>query len=240
MRSMQMRRAVTLPCLAFWIILRIRPSTSPSRSCSASTVAALRAPGGRPRGLPLWPFEKGRPRGFGAWTRCPPTGSTVRLHCRQDAKGCNETAGERLDGNREHDRYGRGRLHRGTDRACRRDDDIYFALYELGGNIGVTVSVAFCPAIFDGDGAPSVQPSSCRRFSKALTDCCQLPAELAPRNPIVGSTGCCARVASGHAAAEPAMPLMRSRRLLGRPATLTPHSSTTVNADCAMYHSKYH
>ena len=66
MRSMQIRSAVTSPCLAFWIILRIRPSASPSRSCSASTVAALRAPGGRPRGLPLWPFGKGRPRCFGA------------------------------------------------------------------------------------------------------------------------------------------------------------------------------
>ena len=66
MRSMQIRSAVTSPCLAFWIILLIRPSASPSRSCSASTVAALRAPGGRPRGLPLWPFGKGRPRCFGA------------------------------------------------------------------------------------------------------------------------------------------------------------------------------
>jgi hypothetical protein len=39
---------------------------SPSRGCSASTVAAFRAPGGRPFGFPLRPFGKGRPRCFGA------------------------------------------------------------------------------------------------------------------------------------------------------------------------------
>jgi hypothetical protein len=37
-------------------------SASPSSSCSAITVAALRAPGGRPRGLPERPFRNGRPR----------------------------------------------------------------------------------------------------------------------------------------------------------------------------------
>jgi hypothetical protein len=66
MRSMQMRRAGRLPCLAFVITFLTSFSASPSRSCSASTVAAFRVPGGRPFGFPLRPFGKGRPRCFGA------------------------------------------------------------------------------------------------------------------------------------------------------------------------------
>jgi hypothetical protein len=42
--------------------------------------------------------------------------------------------------------------------------------------------------------------------------------ELAPRNPTVaGLLGCCARAASGHAAAELAIPLMTSRRRTANP-----------------------
>ena len=66
MRSMQMRRAGRLPCLAFVITFLTSSSASPSRSCSARTVATFRAPGGRPFGFPLRPFRKGRPRCFGA------------------------------------------------------------------------------------------------------------------------------------------------------------------------------
>src|SRR6202011_4062507 len=35
------------------------------------------------------------------------------------------------------------------------------------------------------------------------------------RNPITGIAGCCARAASGHATAEPAIALMKSRRRIG-------------------------
>jgi len=37
-----------------------------------------------------------------------------------------------------------------------------------------------------------------------------------PSNPIIGIAGCCARAASGHAAADPAIILMKSRRRIAR------------------------
>src|SRR5262245_37747466 len=60
---------------------------------------------------------------------------------------------------------------------------------------------------------PSIQPSSRRRRSKAATQSLQPENVLAPKKPIIGSLpDCCARAASGHAAAAPPSSVMNSRR----------------------------
>jgi hypothetical protein len=58
MRSIQRRSAVVSPCFAKSMALRVNCSASPSSSCSAATVARLRAPLGRPPGFPLCPGLK--------------------------------------------------------------------------------------------------------------------------------------------------------------------------------------
>src|SRR5262245_39394884 len=61
---------------------------------------------------------------------------------------------------------------------------------------------------------PSLQPSSRSRWTKAATNRLQVAGVVAPRNPIVGSfPACCARAASGHAAAAPPSKAMNLRRL---------------------------
>ena len=62
---------------------------------------------------------------------------------------------------------------------------------------------------------PSIQPSSRNRCTKGATHWLSNEGVLMPMNPIVGNfAGCCARAASGHAAAPPSR-VIRSRRLMG-------------------------
>jgi hypothetical protein len=63
---------------------------------------------------------------------------------------------------------------------------------------------------------PSIQPSSRSRWIKAVTHGFQAEAVATPRTPITGMADCCARAASGQAAAPP-MSVMNSRRLIRLP-----------------------
>jgi len=47
-----------------------------------------------------------------------------------------------------------------------------------------------------------------------MSRCAHSAADPLLRNPITGIVGCCARTASGHAAAAPARSVMKSRRLM--------------------------
>src|SRR5262245_43273148 len=81
---------------------------------------------------------------------------------------------------------------------------------------------------------PSIQPSSRRRCTKAAIHLLSADRVLAPKNPIVFA-GCCARAASGHAAAAPPTRVMNSRRLmgsLGSRARMLPHQRVQ-NLRCA-------
>jgi DDE family transposase len=65
---------------------------------------------------------------------------------------------------------------------------------------------------------PSIQPSSCRRCTKALTRWLSSEDVLGPKNPMVGSFGdCCARAARGHMIAAPPRRVISSRRLTPSP-----------------------
>jgi hypothetical protein len=64
MRSRQRRMAARFPLLPSSTALRVIVSASPSSKFSTATVVLLRAPFGRPDGLPLWPGSNGLP------TRC--------------------------------------------------------------------------------------------------------------------------------------------------------------------------
>jgi hypothetical protein len=61
MRSRQSRNAPSLPPRASSTAFRLSASASLSNSASAASVALLRAPAGRPAGLPDRPFSNGRP-----------------------------------------------------------------------------------------------------------------------------------------------------------------------------------
>src|SRR5215468_4753350 len=62
--------------------------------------------------------------------------------------------------------------------------------------------------------SPSAWPDSFRPTRNAASDVADSPGDLLLRNPITGIAGCCARAASGHAAAPPNS-VMKSRRLMG-------------------------
>ena len=63
---------------------------------------------------------------------------------------------------------------------------------------------------------PSFHPSSCNRCTKAATHSLPPESVVWPRNPMVGGfPACCARAASGHAAAPPSS-AMNSRRFTAR------------------------
>jgi hypothetical protein len=59
---------------------------------------------------------------------------------------------------------------------------------------------------------PSIQPSSRSRCTNAPVHGVQVAAAVVPKNPMVGSAGCCACAASGHDAVTPSR-VMNSRRL---------------------------
>ena len=61
---------------------------------------------------------------------------------------------------------------------------------------------------------PSIQPSSRRRCTKAAVHWLMADEVSGPRNPMVGSFGCCARAASGQAAVAPPRSVMNSRRFI--------------------------
>ena len=124
-----------------------------------------------------------------------------------------ETAPNRVRRQREHDRDRRGCPLGCRDRGARGDDDVDLSVDELGHDLGIALDTSLCPAILD-------------RHVAALC-----PAELAqsphkgggPMGPGRGRAdaeesdgrhlpGCCARAASGHAAAAPPSSVMNSRR----------------------------
>src|SRR5215510_3165564 len=63
---------------------------------------------------------------------------------------------------------------------------------------------------------PSTNPTSFRPCRKGSTVYAKPVAGVLLRNPITGIAGCCARVASGHAAAPPPSNVMNSRRFIFR------------------------
>jgi hypothetical protein len=58
---------------------------------------------------------------------------------------------------------------------------------------------------------PSIKPASFRPLRNASTKRADPAADVFLMNPITGVPGCCARAASGHAAAPPSS-VMNSRR----------------------------
>ena len=81
-----------------------------------------------------------------------------------------------------------------------------------------TLGAPLRPTIFDFVVFPSIQPSSCRRRTKAAVHWLWVEAEFGLRHPVIGGfADCCARVLSGHAAAVPPRSVTKSRRLMSDP-----------------------
>ena len=85
------------------------------------------------------------------------------------------------------------------------------ATNQIDRHCGQSIILALCPAIFDHD----VLAVDVARFVQALAKrghvVAYAPGDALLRNPITGIAGCCARAASGHAAAPPSS-VMNSRR----------------------------
>ena len=90
------------------------------------------------------------------------------------------------------------RGHRGS----RRDDDIDLEPDELGRDLGEALDAALRPAILDRDGAALDPAEFAQPLHKSGGPWAQAVGVVVPRNPMVRNfAGCCARAASGHAAA---------------------------------------
>jgi len=90
-------------------------------------------------------------------------------------------------------------------------------LHELGRQSSDAFGLALRPAIFNGDVA-AFNPAQLTKASREGRRPCAHIATLGPKTTIVGTLpGCCARVASGHAAAVPPINEMNSRRLIASP-----------------------
>src|SRR5262249_13568689 len=62
-----------------------------------------------------------------------------------------------------------------------------------------------------------MKPASRKPCGKPATKCENEPADCVLRNPISGTSLCCAHPASGHAATKPPRSVMNSRRLIASP-----------------------
>jgi hypothetical protein len=94
------------------------------------------------------------------------------------------------------------------------------ALNQIGGECGQSIIVTVRSAVFDSYIAPFLIPG----FGEAPPEAVHpLRHGMTLRNPITGIAGCCARAASGHAAALPRS-VMKCRRLMG----LAPMPRTTL------------
>src|SRR5262245_57515022 len=66
---------------------------------------------------------------------------------------------------------------------------------------------------------PSEYPVWLKPWRNALTAESDSSGDLLLRNPTTGVGRCCARTANGHDATDPAIPVMKSRRLIVSPAS---------------------
>ena len=95
------------------------------------------------------------------------------------------------------------------------DDHGHLAADQIGRQRRQPVVLALRPAIFDRDvAALDVAGSRSGPGGTRPRACANCGGMLAMRNPITGIAGCCARAASGHAAAAPPSSVMNSRRLI--------------------------
>src|SRR5262245_30114681 len=96
-----------------------------------------------------------------------------------------------------------------------RSDHRHLTAYQIGCEVGQSVVLVLRPAILDHD----ILALDVTGFTKALPECGQISCTMASaellRNPITAAGRCCARAASGHAAAPPSN-VMNERRLLTR------------------------
>ena len=129
-----------------------------------------------------------------------------------------EANSDRVGADREHDRNRRGGGFRGKRRSVARcDDHCHLAADQIGRQRWQPIVLILRPAVFDRD----VLTFDIAGLLQALTECGHTKARAAAggpplRKPITGIAGCCARAASGHAAAPPSS-VMNSRRFTRSP-----------------------
>src|SRR5262249_58392923 len=132
--------------------------------------------------------------------------------------GSDESSPDRVSADLEDDRNCRSR---GLGHKCcwcvgRRGDDGNSALNQFGCQLRQPIAVILGPVYSVVTFRPSTNPTSLKPCRNASTNSAESSRAVLLRNPTTGIEYCCARAASGHAAA-PASPVMNSRRFIQSP-----------------------
>ena len=210
---------------------------SRSRYWHAGYGAAARGCGPLPAGLSIWSRQEGL-AGLTSKATMVAVGTNLvqqlqplrpYLHVQRDharevaarsAEAGDKTSLDRVAAAVEDDRNRRGRRFccQRCRSATRRTITATWRRTSSAASAGNRSYLALRPAIFDRH----VLALDIAGFAQALAERAQTvrgtrPADSPLRNPITGIAGCCARAASGHAAAAPPRSVMNSRRLIRSP-----------------------
>ena len=101
-------------------------------------------------------------------------------------------------------------------REARRGDHGDLTADQIGRQRRQPVVLTLRPAVFDRDVLALDEAGFLQALAERRHDVRVRRAIVPLRNPITGIAGCCARAASGHAAAAPPSSVMNSRRCSGR------------------------
>ena len=131
-------------------------------------------------------------------------------------KAGDEAELDRVAAHFEDDRNGRGRrLCRKRRRSAGRGNHGHLTMNQIGRHCRQPIVLVFRPAVFDRDVLALDVTGFAQPFDGMRRQLSRIPRrDAASRNPITGIAGCCARAASGHAAAAPPISVMKSRRLI--------------------------
>ncbi len=198
----------------------------PDRSCCGLHVLSLRLSVETVRVLRAW-------RSLSAWERADaavpvvsPQFAAEKLRpyvANRPVEACHEAVPDGVASGRENDRYRRGCGLSGKGRklfpmitaAGRRTNSATRAGRRSGRSSAERNSIATF--------WPWTKPASFRPWRNAVTRCVALASDVLRRNPTTGIAGCCRCAASGHATAEPAVSLMKSRRRIAFPGSAPRH-----------------
>ena len=110
---------------------------------------------------------------------------------------------DRIAAGREYDRHGRGGSLGRERRIDVRDNDLHGQPDQFSDQARQALELIVGVAVFDRDVLAFVEPSRCQTLAEAPIMGAETASDVLRKNPITGTRRCCARAASGHAAAPP-------------------------------------
>ena len=116
-----------------------------------------------------------------------------------------EARGDRIAAHDKHDRNGRGRRLGSQRRGgpAGRNQDGHPPAHEFGRKLRKSIIATFCSAKFDRHVLPFDESNLDETLAQRRHEGCHRTEGREAKDPTVGIVGCCARAASGNAAAPP-------------------------------------